>query len=292
MKEINFFLKEDFIQFSQDIFDNTNLVKPLKINNFDEAVLTLLKFNHRSISPAKREIRRSKTFSCPVNVSDGLILLENKILNGNNLDPHQSRCLAEPKDKKFNDLLLFDWDIYHLHLGLRVETDGFIERTDDLLFAVIKDDVIYELTVQPHGIWTDLDLLECINQNWPQLLFFAKINGTLSHSSTSDDLKILRKKCINSLLTLSDGTSYFPPGFGYQSDGTSSKVILRANRFIRTVNKILDDIDSSKDQLLDAVSVHDSPLEAHLEYDDANGFRAYIMNLNKKAICFSQWFQI
>lgn len=97
----------------------------------------------------------------------------------------------------FEDRLLNDWGILHLHLNPIKErnpaTDNF------LLFVYIQDNNVFFLNIGHHKSFADKTLLEIIDNNWQGLLSVFK-EYTSSVLSEADILK-LRK--MNAMYTLS-----------------------------------------------------------------------------------------
>jgi hypothetical protein len=145
-----------------------------------------------------------------------------------------------------NDDLLNDWHIFHFHLGQNVENDGFIERTDPLLFARVTETYFYEINIYGHGNWSNLDLVEIIHKNWPETIENFALNNILglTYAPTSGDIATLRKNQINSFIQTEDGTIYAPIGGGYMSDGSSTAAVIEAHkntRYIRQLEKWIKD---------------------------------------------------
>jgi len=76
------------------------------------------------------------------------------IESGSSLTPHLSRRITtayEPassrapnlQGRRDLDLLVADWGIHHLHLSTVLESDGFVKRTGELLFAAFAKDDAY-----------------------------------------------------------------------------------------------------------------------------------------------------
>ena len=49
------------------------------------------------------------------------------------------------------DLLLNALNIHHLHLGEKIESDGFINRTGSILLCLFTDKVVYFILTVRHG---------------------------------------------------------------------------------------------------------------------------------------------
>lgn len=169
-------------------FDTSKLVS-------DEDVLhSYCSYSHRLLEKRPRTIHKADSFVCPEEVKEGLTWLESKILKGESLNPHLNTTIQ--KDKL--DGLLYDWGIHHLHLGLKYEATGFVERTGPVLFAVFRPNDVYFVDVRDHEGWSDKGLLEIINRNWPELLSLYKMEGVIPETSfTEEDITSLRKGGVN-----------------------------------------------------------------------------------------------
>jgi hypothetical protein len=174
----------------------------------------------RLISKTPRQIFKSTDFSCPENLYDGLKQLEEKIKNGDDLRPHLSRKLKHLDDK---DGLLFDWGIYHLHLGTVIESDGFINRTGPLLHARFDNDSAYFINIFNHGAWTKQAMLKTIHDNWPDSIKRFRLQGVLGVEKKFEDSDIhhLRNARVNTLIEIEPGVVYMGPGWGFAASGDS-----------------------------------------------------------------------
>lgn len=132
--------------------------------------------------------------------------------------------------------MLNDWGIRHFHLGLKLESDGFVERTGPVLFARVAEDKVYFIDVKEHGkgyrnVRTSREI---IHRNWPESLAKYKSGFIrMSHEYTEEEHMELRAAGITVPLQMSDGTIYNPPGDGYMSDGTSINVVITHNENAR-----------------------------------------------------------
>ena len=186
-------------------------------------------WNRRVLSATPRKIEKSTAFQCPDSRLNGLKQLEQAIASGKLLSPWLSKTI---RNVSYEDAMLNDWGIHHLHLGEKISADGFIERTGELLFAIFTDITCYEIGVFKHGDWSEIDLLEIVNQNWPELLESRKLKGIIdiSHNpTTKEEITALRKAHVCYMLKLSDGSIIMPPGGGVMTDGTASDAVLAAD---------------------------------------------------------------
>lgn len=179
--------------------------------------------------PQKYQVHIHQDFTCPPECKEGYELLLDKMRTGKNFSAHLSKSTKETENY---DLMLYDWGVYHFHLGIVVEDSGYIQRTSKLLYAYINNEDIYLLGIFDHGKWNDQDLIEIIHTYYPESIRGWLIEGTPEMVITGEDRKHLRKARINTFITVSDGTSYMGPGLGYTAAGTSAKVRMQANEKI------------------------------------------------------------
>ncbi|RZK01619.1 MAG: hypothetical protein EOO46_19765 [Flavobacterium sp.] len=151
------------------------------------------------------------------------MILEDKILRGENLRPHLSKLM----DKiGFQDKMLFDWDIHHFHLGVNLNQNGYVDRTGPLLYARVTDDKIYFIKIAEHDNWSDKDLITIIHENWPKSISsFRSSAEVLESNYDSEEIAQLRKANVNSIVNIAPGINYYGPGWGMASSGHSADAV-------------------------------------------------------------------
>jgi hypothetical protein len=115
--------------------------------------------------------------------------LVRKMEAGEDLKPHLSRAVdtaflstaeraALPRHQREQDLdrMLADWGIHHLHLSGVLEADGFVKRSNHLLFAIFGRNDAYLVGVYTHQDWVLADLVPTIVRNWRGVGPFHKLN--------------------------------------------------------------------------------------------------------------------
>jgi hypothetical protein len=208
------------------------------------AFLNLLR---RLVRPVPRAVLKSKSFSCPADLLPGLAEVERKIVAGDDLSPHLSRFLRSPS---FNDPLLNDWGIHHIHLGTVVEDDGFISRTCPVLFARFDNAAAYLIDVLPHGSWALQSMVKTLHDNWPDSIKHFRLKGVISleRSLADGDIARLRKANVNTMVQLGEGIVYAPIGGGFATSSLSTDVVVRSNhcaRRLRTMQQsVIDNIEA------------------------------------------------
>ena len=198
----------------------------------------------KSVRPQKRTVHYSKEFACPPEVELGLKLLVQKFDNGEDVSQHLSKDAASPSEF---DGLLYDWGIYHFHLGKTIDHQtGRIERTGPVLFAKIDNENVYCINVYSHGKnvqqpWAKQDLLKIIHNNWPQTIAKWKLPDGIELCPESITLPsdsqyaFLRRSGISTAIFVDKGIAYISPGGGYMSTGHSQEIVLYCQRVHNTL---------------------------------------------------------
>lgn len=244
----------------------------------------------RLIVDNKRIIEIAKNFTCPEIHNKGLDFLTEKIKNGTPLFPHLSRRIFFPDDQ---DGLLFDFGIYHLHLGTVPDPKypKLIKGTKEVLYCVFDDDKCYYLTIDDHGKWASFDLLRIIQNNFPHILERWELKGILDIEKRCTEKEIiqLRKAGVNCIFEL-DGRFYASLGGGINTARTSTQATLKMNRhyhFYKFINdKIISIIESNRDKIENEHSLTDKELNfkvydiTKLDLRDSKNNLKLIVNMN------------
>jgi hypothetical protein len=163
-------------------------------------------------------------------LQQGIIAILNKLYNGHSVVPHLSTRI---KNADYNDALFNDWNIYHLHLGTKLRSDGFVERTNNLLYVTLRGNHVFFIDVLDHSPidgFANRDLLEIIHTNWPDILAFHKIKGTVVEPFEENaQVDFIRKQGISVPHQMKDGTAYMGIGGGYSFAGTNIQHTMRSN---------------------------------------------------------------
>ena len=250
--------------------------EPSKLKSDEDVLHAYCSYSHRLIEKRPRTIHKADTFVCPKEVKEELDWLESKIKQGKSLIPHLNTAIQ--KDKL--DGLLYDWGIHHLHLGLKLETTGFVERTGPVLFAVFRPNDVYFVDVRDHEGWSDKELLEIINRNWPELLSIYRMTDVKPEATfTEEDIISLRKAGVNTCHELSDGNSYLSMGGGITTAGTSQEAVRTYIEIVRMLGDIEKNIRDNSKFLVSHVMPKDHP------FRDKNHF-VFVCKRVGDRICF------
>ena len=186
-----------------------------------------------------RTISKAKSFACPPKHAQGLKMLESKFTKGDDVRPNLSKNL---KDLNYNDAMLNSWGLLHFHLGTELMPNELMKRTGPLLYARVDDEVVYFLGVFSHGEWSKKELLDIIEENWPETLTSSVAKGAtkLSWVPTEEERQQLRNNKINILDSTKNGQILVPLGMGMATDGSSVQANMNWLRFKKDLSNVND----------------------------------------------------
>jgi hypothetical protein len=198
--------------------------------------------------------------------------LEQSFTVGAEIWPWQSERIDCPT---FEDGLYNDYRVVHFHLGVGFKPSGYINRTGELLFAIVDPASVYEIGIYRHGDWYELDILDIIDANWPTLL-----DAVTSHSldvsnypRTRNEVKALREAGIVSIIELKNGRIIFPLGGGTMMDRTSIEAVDAADYWTRLIRdgekKIISDILAQIE--MGTMEAKDYEILLHVTDDEVSG---------------------
>lgn len=237
----------------------------------DDVERAFFNFRRRLIPPMPRKVFKASTFSCPPIYSAGLALLERRIVAGENLAPYLSRKLPR---LDFNDGLLNDWGIYHLHLGTEQDEKGRIKGTKEILFARFDETAAYFLGIEGHGAWTRREFVQIIHDNWPKTIdrFRQKRVLGMREKFSDSEFATLRRKNVNTTIQVTDGAVYLPMGGGFMADGTSTLVRFEADYWQLRVQSLTEYVKTNLEELARQCA------EAGVELPERCEFKLQILN--------------
>lgn len=182
------------------------------------------------VEPKPRKVSFPVNFACPSQFLEGYFRLIDKVRVGVSLFSNLSKNIFA---SSYTDGLLFHWGIHHFHLGINQDKKHkhFVERTGQILYAMVTEEYFYVITIATHGKWTDMELLKILKRNYPEALDTFKINGVKKEERelTENELKNLRSKNANTTTEI-DGDIYSIIGGGVVSSGLSMQAVLNKDR--------------------------------------------------------------
>ncbi|QUY35631.1 hypothetical protein [Acinetobacter junii] len=206
------------------------------------------RYKYRIIDAQPREVIEPPNFVIPSEHLSAYRKIISDIKVGNPLNKYQSRNL---KRLDYDDDMLSHWQIQHFHLGEVLESDGFVSRTSDLLFIHFSKSEAHIVGFFSHGDWCDLDIIETIHNNWPNILMKFKCDSN-GEPLTEEQYRILRSKGYNVTVRVQDGTEYYPPGLGVVSSGSPVQAIINVQHVLINFENDFNRIVSNIDQIVEA----------------------------------------
>ena len=232
----------------------------------DEMVCVYFRVCRRLVSLNTRQIYKSQYFHAESKYRQTLADIERIIQDGDDIRPFLSKNIQR---LNYDDPLLNDWGIHHLHLGTRTEPSGFINRSNLLLYCLFDDEHAYFIDILPHGSWTSQKLIKTVHKNWPQLLAPFRDRGVKGDRLTDEQIKNLRKKNINYYIEIEDGITYSPLGGGSMLSGSNILDRLKADYYMdqlrRTQQKIIKDFSEIKGRAKTRVILFSDPATFKLD---------------------------
>jgi hypothetical protein len=120
-------------------------------------------WRERFVQPCRRRVHRSAEMNespSSAEHAEALADIEAKLAGGEDIEAHLSFRIRDPlgdggqpsdplHKRRDRDLLLAQWGVHHLHLSARPHhrKQGFVERTDEVLFAVFREADVYLLGI-------------------------------------------------------------------------------------------------------------------------------------------------
>lgn len=278
--------KRRFLWNEEDISDLQDIdIRELMLLHYDLVKLRL-------ITNKQRTVIYSQEVQAALNGQHSVVLKQiiKDLSVGNDVNTRLSRKITKIN---FQDKLLFDWGINHLHLGTskisdNSKTAGLITGGADVLYVYITNNKVYMIDIKGHGHFADSDLLEIMNREWHDIFGNRKIKDTnLKDNPSENEIKMLRKNNINSAVELTDG-SVLMPDLGYTTTGNSIASSMAVNTMCNTLEKIKlkahDSIKELKAFILEDTGNEPSIVTIGIYFDD-NGFFIYdkISSINLNA---------
>lgn len=194
-------------------------------SEIDNEVYFYFANQRRRIEARPRRVIEAKELLCSPQLVVGYAELKSELERGIDVTGRLSRTT---KDVTYEDMMLNDWGVAHLHVGVR-DAHGEVPRTEPVLFAFVRDDAVYAIGFFPHGAWTEIEVLETVQRNWPHLMEHAQVFGVTGFEATSEERAKLRAAGAV-ILTTVNGVVYAPPGGGYTRAKTSGAAHKYADR--------------------------------------------------------------
>ncbi|MBW3582255.1 MAG: hypothetical protein KY455_04055 [Euryarchaeota archaeon] len=235
----------------------------------DDVIRNFLNVTRRTIPPMAYRVHTSQALSARTLSADylaGLDALRTEAKKGTPLRPRLSRRLMQAD---YEDMMLNDWGIHHLHLGMTIEADGFVKRTDVIAFAIAQPESgdLYLIDALPHaGAFVRQELLAAIEDDWPHLLDPYVLKGVEVTKGISDEeLSSWRKAGTNAVVVTPGGRQIAAMGGGVSTAMTSmadQRALMHIKQVLRQVEK---DVLADASRIEQAIGVPSSTMDIRLE---------------------------
>jgi hypothetical protein len=182
----------------------------------EDTITRYLNVLNRRIEPRPRQTRQSAEFSCPPEHQAGLDALLKVSEAGGDLRPYQSTGM---ETDNYDDGMLNAWGLHHFQMGTASHPrfPGYKARTGPLLYAVVTNDTLYCLAVLPHQQWSNQQLIDLLDKNFPELLGRSTLKSQtlkptgLARNFSDAEVQTMRNAGINALVQTSSGRSLYRP---------------------------------------------------------------------------------
>lgn len=241
-------LREDFL----DFFNNPDYASLSKDELFINYFNSLDKLTNKNPSKVflSKEIENNQFF---INNIETINKIKQNFEDGNNIELNK-RLSKRSTIAHEQDLLLNNWKIHHFHLGDTIE-NNFYQRTNELLFVKIEDNITYFLDIKEHNNFSSIDFLKIIHNNWSNIIEHYLIKDIINIEPKPSESEIMElwKNGIQHAVTFIDNTnkevSYLPIGGGTNVNNQSFNNIQLLTRINRDCYNIESFIEKNKTEL-------------------------------------------
>jgi hypothetical protein len=236
-----------------------------------QLLVLYINWSNRFIRPVRRQVMTSRAFDQNPIVNERSVAVAqiiNDIEQGRDLTKYLSRRLKtgfelprNPGKKNLNrlehlDLLLNEWGIHHLHVSTIVESDGFVQRDDPLLFAIFTSQRAFLIDVMGHKDFANDRLIRMVLDTWPDEGLVSELKGVMGGKSTytKEDRAMLRSAGISTFVQIDQRV--FSPGTGISTAGTSMKATSLCGRIMRTLKRFEDQVKADPNRIVALIRQH------------------------------------
>ncbi len=202
----------------------------------------------RRVAIVPRTLQLADDFVCPLDHEVGWKALQEKILKGQDLNPHLSTGHASLLN---SDGLFAEWGVHYFHLGTGPHPTRpfFVSRTGPLVYAMVTDGAFCAINVYSHKSFEENSVLESMHRNWPELISRYRVKAT-GVACTQAERRAFRRKHANVLTRTQDGSVYMPSGGMTSAAGISFEVIKQADMYVDMIRLFQDSFEKKLPELL------------------------------------------
>ncbi|MCJ2136196.1 hypothetical protein MKK69_19430 [Methylobacterium sp. J-026] len=201
-----------------------------------------LHYRARHVAERTRQVVRSNEVETHRGTYPAIDEIAHHLANGLDVSPRLSNSIRTKGSNPRADLMFNQWQVSHFHLGPWLDNPRRVERTGPVLFAHIAADRAILLDVQPHGSWTQTNLLRILLRIDPTTMHDIGPSGATTLTDT--DHKTLRGKHSNATVDIG-GRSYNPPGWAIMASGDSMRFRVLADYLEHLIGRTLHQIQAN-----------------------------------------------
>lgn len=257
-------VQSDFITDLRDLVARSLATNGFAADASEDAyslVVRHINVQHRRIQPRPRPtIRSNELNEHESTLSDAqrkaIRRIDDASRRGDDLTPYLSRkVVGEKKRGDFNDRLLCEWDVHHMHLGDGVDADGKVTGTKEILFVLARDEALYLIDVLDHQAFADQRLFDIIASNWPPLSARFEMGPAPRAGGivSAQDRTLARASGVNAVTVGANGKSYLAIGGGISTDGSSASVGREADRLLNDITDLEASYRANGDEIASAL---------------------------------------
>jgi hypothetical protein len=186
-----------------------------------------------------------------------------EMATGTELRHRLSKNILKPD---YNDKLLHDWGIHHLHVGPQHAPHG-----RELLYVYVTNEMAHLIDWQEHGVesFANQALMQILHDNWPNAIEHEKPVGVVPGSLTPSDLMPAERQRLREKFTLctqtTDGTIYLPLGGGTTLAGGSTRVLRRVQHERQLAQNVQEWVTENAGAVSNALARHTGQRLDHLK---------------------------
>jgi hypothetical protein len=229
-------------------YDRADTALVAHLNALDAHGLLVVYHNwmSRRVKPQPRTVVKSKAFQqnpLTAQRASDLAQIIADIEQGRDLTKYLSRQIERAVGQASGqpprpdiDWMLNDWRVYHLHISIQIDPDGFVTRhkqknaDEPLLFAAFQQQTAYMIDIMKHGDWTRDHVLEVLATEWPNEGVIHEVKGVLGLSNPITEEQRATRKHPNSAFEFR-GKVFMPIGF-MSATGTTMEAGREADKLL------------------------------------------------------------
>lgn len=287
-------IKNEFLKYGKTINNNID---------FRNTLLDYTNWRKRFIGPGYRkvffsnELKINALYKHNKFYKKTIDKIAYKFKNAESIDPFLSKGVVdnpnEDGSNKNKDLMLNSIGMHHFHIGKKYEPNDkkgikFIERNNELLFAIVRKDAVYFINIYKHDFPYKKEALEIVHDNWEFLIKDYEVKDLIKITEyTENATKELIKAHVSTSIKIKDK---FYMLNNLTTSGHSGMWFLDQKQLINIINHIDTVIKLEQNQILNqlnkSLNLNLSNLKMGIIIKD--GLLYFVENQTQKTILFQR----